>query len=132
MEGLSQLADVAATYARLDASGEVLRGGWSDLGLARGAVRVLHTSAPLPPDLIAVRTDVSADAQSALARAFVGSVHDTAMRPIVKRVLGVDGFVAAGVAAAYDDLRRVVDAGASSGVIDASTMYMSTEPPPAK
>jgi phosphate/phosphite/phosphonate ABC transporter binding protein len=121
-------ADGAATYGRLDTSGAVCRGGWTDLGVPETAVRLLATSGPLPPDLIAVRADVHIEAQAKLANAFVALAADDQMRPIAKRILGVDAF-ASNVKQSYDALRGTVDAAASSGLIEAATMYLSTEPP---
>jgi phosphate/phosphite/phosphonate ABC transporter binding protein len=125
----SRAADAAATYGRLDEYGAVCRGGWTDLGLPMEDVRILLASGPLPPDLIAVRADVRLDAQAKLADAFVALANDEEMRPIVKRILGVDTF-ASSVRASYDGLRGTFDAAASSGMIEAATVYMSTDPPP--
>jgi phosphate/phosphite/phosphonate ABC transporter binding protein len=122
-------ADVAATYARLDATGAIVRGGWTDAALGAQEVRVLHASGPLPPDLIACRADLPVPTQAALAGAFVALGAEPGMRPILRRALGVDGFVSS-VTASYDGLRETIARAASSGMIEAATMYLSTEPPP--
>jgi phosphate/phosphite/phosphonate ABC transporter binding protein len=123
------VADAAATYARANVDGSLQRGGWTDAGFSADHLRTLVTSVGLPPDLIAVRADVPLEAQASLASAFVSLGDDLVMRPIVKQLLGVDGFTS-GVRGSYEGLRETVDAAASSGMIDAAAAYLSTKPPP--
>jgi ABC-type phosphate/phosphonate transport system substrate-binding protein len=122
-------AECAATYARLNAIGRITRGGWTDAGVSPSEVRVLHASAPLPPDLIAVRSDVDVETRRALAAAFLTLSEDSGMRTIAKRLLGVDGFTAH-VDASYGGLRKTIEGAASSGLIEAAAHYLSRLPPP--
>jgi phosphate/phosphite/phosphonate ABC transporter binding protein len=121
-------ADVAATFARLNAVGTVTRGGWTDAGLSQRKFRILFASKPLPPDLIAVRSDVSAEVQGQLSVAFVELSGDSGMRTIAKRLLGVDAF-APTVGASYDGLRATIEAAASSGLVEVAARYVSRPPP---
>jgi phosphate/phosphite/phosphonate ABC transporter binding protein len=124
----SEEADLAATYARLNTAGEITRGGWRDAGISHRDVRVLHVSAPLPPDLIAVRADLAPATRDALRRAFLALSEDSGMRTIAKRTLGVDGF-AAPSSAGFDALRGTIEAAASSGLVEAAAQYISKPPP---
>lgn len=123
---LEQSAEVASTFAGLTAEGAIVRSGWSDLHGER--VRILADVGTAPPDLVAVRADISQSAREPLARAFVQAYDDELMRPIIKRVFGVEAFSTEGFAS-YEDLRRTIDAASSTGALDATTPYSRTMPP---
>ena len=127
-------ADVAATFAGLDRDGAVVRGGWTEQPEGHLAMRVLATFGEIPPDLIAVRNDVSPQIQRVLASAFTAACRDETMGPIIKRVFGVDAFAKEGFAS-YDGLRRTIDAAAERGLLDLSVVHSSrlpTRPPQAQ
>jgi phosphate/phosphite/phosphonate ABC transporter binding protein len=121
-------ADVAATFATHDGSGAISRGGWTDVPTGVG-LRVLWKLGTIPMDLVAVRPDAPLEIRGPLARAFADACLDDKMRAIVRRIFGVDEFCAEGFAR-YDGLRASVYAALERGLIDASSAYIATVPPP--
>jgi phosphate/phosphite/phosphonate ABC transporter binding protein len=121
-------ADVAATFATHDGAGVISRGGWSELS-PMGGLRVLWKLGTLPMDLVAVRPDVPLSVRGPLARAFADACADDRMRGVARRIFGVDEFCPEGFAS-YDGLRASVFAALEAGLIDASSAYIATLPPP--
>ena len=123
-------ADVAATFAGLDASGAVVRGGWSDVEGCEQGLRVLATFGAIPADLIAVRTDAPVGLRETLADALVSACADATMSIIAKRVFGIESFGLEGFAS-YDGLRRAIDAAALSGLLEGTDSQgrLPTRPP---
>lgn len=124
-------ADVAATFAGLDPSGAVARGGWSELPDTEQKLRVLATFGVIPADLIAVRADAPHELRVGLSAALVSACADEAMGPIARRVFGVESFGLDGFGS-YDGLRRAIDAAATSGLLDLvsdSQARLPTRPP---
>jgi len=84
--------DVTGTFAHVGEDGRLLRGAWSDLPEAAGALRVLATFGPIPADVTAARTALPVATKTALRRALVAaSTHEKA-RPLARAVFGVDVF----------------------------------------
>lgn len=60
-------ADIAATYANLDADGHVTSAGWRAHPEARGQVRILAVIGAIPADVIGVRSTLDPDLQARIA-----------------------------------------------------------------
>ncbi len=81
---LAGSCDVAGTYARADAKGDVSSGAWSEI---EGAdVRVLDTFGAIPPDVIAVRTAVAGRIQDKTLGAIRGAIAEEG--PLVRQIFG--------------------------------------------
>jgi phosphate/phosphite/phosphonate ABC transporter binding protein len=112
--------DIGATYVHLDPSHarRVIRAGWRPPpeGVDPSAIQWLDPFGPLPPDVIAVRADVSAEVAEKLGEAFM-TLNDE-MQEInraAQRHFGTGRFVQANPRA-YDILRRSLDSAEGSGV----------------
>jgi phosphate/phosphite/phosphonate ABC transporter binding protein len=116
-------ADVAAVFANLDATGNVVRGPWAEIGVPADRVRVLAVVGEVPPDLVATRASVPHELQHGVAAALMDMAADPSLAPVLEAIFGVSRF-AAGAPASYVWLREVL----ASATTDA---YASTSPPSA-
>lgn len=105
--------DVAGTYAQADAKGKVKSGAWSDV--ERADVRVITTFGAIPPDVIAVRADVSDAHQTALRNAFRAASSDAEGKRLLRGVFGGETFVE-DVAKSYESLARALDMATARGL----------------
>jgi ABC-type phosphate/phosphonate transport system substrate-binding protein len=110
-------ADVGATYARLDRAGAPVRGAWTDLPGAEGAVRVLATFGSIPSDVIAARADLDSTTRSVLRQAFIDSAYDVRGALLVRDLLGVDEF-RPWEDSGYKTLRRAMLRAAADGLFE--------------
>ncbi len=108
-------ADVAATYAYVDDSGQAVNGAWSVLPDAR--VRVLATFGEIPPDVIAIRATHAPELRERLRSALHAGIASRSMRPILESLFGARGFRDV-PSAAYDDLRSALRLAESLGLVD--------------
>jgi phosphate/phosphite/phosphonate ABC transporter binding protein len=105
--------DVAGTFARSDEYGNVVTGAWS---LIEGAdVRVLASFGAIPPDVIAVRTQLPEGHRDALLGAFRGACEEEPARSVVRQVFGGDTF-REGLASGYGALKSALDVAAARGL----------------
>ncbi len=109
-------ADFGATFAHVTQNG-MTTGAWSKtLGLAR-SVRVLTTFGEVPPDAIAARYDMPADARERIARAFQELGKAPGDRALAMDVLGADEFRVPR-RPAYEPLRQMVFRAYKSGLLE--------------
>jgi len=118
-------ADVAATFARCDAEGNVVHGPWIEAGVAAEDVRVLGLLGEVPPDLIAACSRLPAEVHQAIRAAILDISHDESLGPALQAIFGGTSF-APGAPASYSALCDLLDR--TSGTINA---YASTTPPDA-
>lgn len=116
-------ADVAATFARCDASGQVVHGPWVEMGVHPDDVRVLGLLGEVPQDLIAARSRLPKELIDSLTAAMVEISHDDSLGPVLQSIFGGSKFLP-GVPASYSTLRELLDR--TSGTMEA---YASTSPP---
>jgi len=109
-------ADVGGTYARRDADGKLVRGGWTEMKEAEGRIHVLTSFGPIPSDLIVAHQSLPAKARQALVRALVSVPHDP-VAPLVQRVFGVQLFREGGLPT-FGALRRALDGAVARGLFD--------------
>jgi phosphonate transport system substrate-binding protein len=114
-------ADFAATYARLDRSGEVVNGVWADLPGAEQQVRVLATFGMVPNDVIVARSDLEEDLREDMTRALVGVCNDVKGGLLVREVFGVHEF-RRWTPASYEPLRAIASDAMTGGLLDASNI----------
>lgn len=127
---LEQRADVAATFAHLDARGEVLRGAWTEIGVSVEAIRVVAVLGEIPLDLIAARATVPEEVRQKLGAALVEMAADAALGPIVEAVFGCRR-LDRGTSASYEALRDLLARASDPKLGWASESFESTAPPPA-
>ena len=106
--------DVAGTYARSDASGNVLAGAWTDDGIE---VRVLATFGAIPPDVIAVQQGFSEDDRLKVLEALRAACADESSRAIVREVFSGDQ-LEEGLAPGYDALKSALALATGRGLFD--------------
>lgn len=111
-------ADVAGTYAGVNAAGRVVKGSWWRIPGADAALAVVATFGPVPADVTAARSDVDAAVRDRLTRALLAMSGD-ASAPLVREVFGVDAFVPY-VHGDYETLRAAMADAAARGLLDAS------------
>lgn len=106
-------ADVAGTYASLNAEGALTSGGWSTVKEAK--TRVLQQLGPVPPDLIAHATSVPESAVLALKTALTDVTDDEALCLACKELFQATelGEVSA---TDYDALRKELEYGESKNL----------------
>lgn len=107
-------ADVGGTYARRDADGKLVRGGWTEMPEAEGRLHVLTSFGPIPSDLIVAHQSLSPKARQALVRALV-SVPTDPIAPLVQRIFGVQEFREGGLPT-FGALRRALDGAIARGL----------------
>lgn len=105
-------ADVAATYARVDASGNAIGGGWTEIGVN---VRVLATFGEIPADVIAVRATLPVDERKRIGTALIAGSRNKRVRGIIGSIFGADELGPV-EPERYEALRTVVDLADSLGV----------------
>jgi ABC-type phosphate/phosphonate transport system substrate-binding protein len=101
-------ADVAGTYASLDAGGAMTSGGWSTIPEAK--VRVLQKLGAVPPDLIAHADTLSTSAVEAITRALVDVKEDQALALACQELFQATEFAPA-AESDYDALAKELEAG---------------------
>jgi phosphate/phosphite/phosphonate ABC transporter binding protein len=126
---LEDRADVAATFAHLDAKGRPLRGPWSEIGVSAEAVRVVAVLGEIPLDLIAVRAGIPETARDLLARSLVELASDPELGVTVEAVFGCRRF-ARGTSTSYEALRDLLTRASDPKLGWASESFESTDPPP--
>ena len=112
---LDGACDVAGTYARGDADGNVTTGGWSEIDGAD--VRVLTTFGAIPPDVLAVRTAIAERIRDKAFAAFRDACAKEETRALVRDVFGGDDLTE-GLAPGYDALQKALDTATSRGIFD--------------
>ncbi|MBI5535345.1 MAG: PhnD/SsuA/transferrin family substrate-binding protein [Deltaproteobacteria bacterium] len=123
--------DIGATFVHLDPAHprKVIRAGWRPppSGVDPSTIQWLEPFGPLPPDVIAVRSDVPTAVADAIGNAFM-AIHDQVeeIRHAARRHFGTGRFVEAN-SRAYDLLRRAMDAAEGKGV-DALASLRPSEP----
>jgi phosphonate transport system substrate-binding protein len=110
-------ADFAATYARLDRSGEVVNGAWADLPGAEESTRVLVSFGMVPNDVILARADLDEDVKEQLTRALLGICHDVDGGMLVRSLFGVQEF-RRWTPASYEALRAITADALTAGILD--------------
>jgi phosphonate transport system substrate-binding protein len=118
---LARQADVAATYARHDEDGKLVRGSWSRIEGADAALRVIASFGAVPPDVVAARMDVPEDLRERLAKALMAMSSDDASAFIVRDLFGVDDF-RPWTESGHESLRRAMADAAARGLLDAGDL----------
>jgi phosphate/phosphite/phosphonate ABC transporter binding protein len=126
---LEERADVAATFAHLDANERLLRGPWSEIGLGAEAVRVVAVLGAIPLDLVAVRTSLPEEVRDVLGRALLEMSAHAQLGAVVEAVFGSRRF-ARGTSTSYEALRDLLTRASDPALGWASESFDSTEPPP--
>jgi phosphonate transport system substrate-binding protein len=103
---LSGRAEVAATFARCDDRGRVLRGGWSSVKGGERA-RVLATFGTIPGDVIGARAEMDPNTRRALLGALLEAGEDPEMKPALASIFGIQRF-REGPTDDYDPLRAAL------------------------
>lgn len=110
---LEGACDVAGTYARADAKGDVTTGAWSEI---EGAdVRVLATFGAIPPDVLAVRSSVAPDLRAKTLAALKDVCADASHRPRIRAVFGGEELTE-GLAPGYDTLQKALEMASARGI----------------
>jgi ABC-type phosphate/phosphonate transport system substrate-binding protein len=121
-------ADVAATFAHLDADGNLVRGAWSELGASNDEVQIVAILGEVPPDLVATHMAVPEPVSQALAGALLAMADDPAQGPMLEGIFGGRRFER-GTSASYHALRDLIERASNAGIGGASDAYVSTAPP---
>jgi ABC-type phosphate/phosphonate transport system substrate-binding protein len=111
---LDRSADVAGTYARRNAEGNLVRAGWTEMPEAGGRVHVLTSFGPIPGDLIVAHRSLAARPRQALVKALL-SVEKDAIAPLVRKIFGIQRFREGGVPS-FGALRRALDGAVARGL----------------
>jgi len=106
-------ADVAGTYASVNAEGTLASGGWSTVPEAK--TRVLQKLGPVPPDLIAHLTSLSPETVTALKKA-LDEAHDDAELRVACNDLFQSASFGEVAAKDYDALKKDLDEGESKNL----------------
>jgi phosphate/phosphite/phosphonate ABC transporter binding protein len=126
---LEERADVAATFAHLDAQERPVRGPWSEIGLSAEAVRVVAVLGTIPLDLVAVSASLPEEVRDVLGRALVELAAHSELGATVEAVFGSRRF-ARGTSTSYEALRDLLTRASDPKLGWASESFDSTEPPP--
>jgi phosphonate transport system substrate-binding protein len=110
-------ADLGATYARLDRSGDVVNGPWSDLPGAEESIRVLATFGRIPSDVIVARADLSEKVRERVTKALLGICHDVDGGLLVRELFGVHEF-RRWSSASYEALRTTTATALADGLLE--------------
>jgi phosphate/phosphite/phosphonate ABC transporter binding protein len=110
---LAGQADIAATYANLDADGHVTSAGWRAHREARANLRILAVVGAIPADVIAARSTLDPDLQSRIAAVLQKGVEDPGSRAIIQEAFDVSGFRPA---ATDDRLRPALEKAIAAGL----------------
>lgn len=121
-------SDVAGTYARLDAEGNVLRGSWMEIAGAADVVKVLGVFGQIPADVLALRRDVTLPVRGRIREALLSAHADPKVAPVVRDLFGVDSF-APWRPAGYEPLRRAMAEAATRGLLDVVEAPTGNFPP---
>ncbi len=110
-------ADFGATYAGVDANGEITRGAWMDVQGADEAIRVLVRFGAIPGDVVAARTQLSIPRRDTLSRALLAISREPEHRLLLSDAFGIDEF-RRWVSAGYDALRRLAEDASKRGLLE--------------
>lgn len=110
-------ADVGGTYARRDADGRLVRGGWTEMPEAQGHISVLTTFGPIPSDLIVAHKSMAPKLRAALVKALVSVQNDPFVAPLVQKIFGVQEFREGGLPS-FGALRRALDGAIARGLLE--------------
>ncbi len=125
---LEREADVGATFAGFGDHGELVRGSFLEVGARADDLLVVDSFGGIPPDVIAIRSQLDPDVARRVATALLEA--EGATLDAIRAVFGVVRFTQEPLAG-YDALRAEVEHGVDSGVIPAAAAFLSTRPPPA-
>jgi ABC-type phosphate/phosphonate transport system substrate-binding protein len=118
-------ADVGATFARCDSTGQVVHGPWAEAGMTLECIRLLGLLGEVPPDVIAASRQVPEALHDAIGAAMIDLSRDASLGPALQAIFGGTKFIP-GTPASYSSLCQLLDR--TSGTMDA---YASTTPPEA-
>lgn len=107
-------ADVAGTYARRDADGRLVRGGWTEMAEADGQIHMLTTFGPIPSDSIVAHKTLPAPTKQAVTKALLSSPEGP-IGPLVRKIFGVQKFRQGGLPS-FGALRRAIDGAVARGL----------------
>ncbi len=110
-------ADFVATWAGLDASGEVLRAPWIDMELHEGSVRVLTKLGVIPCDTIGARPGVPFAAREKIRTGLIRLSSDARQGVRIRDLFGVDEFRPWSTSG-YEELRRAAMMASESGLLE--------------
>jgi phosphate/phosphite/phosphonate ABC transporter binding protein len=111
---LERTADVAGTYARRNAGGNLVRAGWTEMPEAGGRVHVLTSFGPIPSDLIVAHRTLDAKTRQAVAKALVAAPNES-IGPLVRKIFGVQSFRPGGLPS-FGALRRALESAVARGL----------------
>ncbi len=126
---LDGVVDVGASYGGFEDDGSFVRGAFQDVNARATDLRVIEAFGAIPPDVVAVSSNVDPELEAALAEAFEATSRDPAMLEVVRMTFGAMFFVKKPLVG-YDLLRTEIEHGVDSGVIPAAAAFLSTRPPP--
>ncbi len=86
------VADIAATFARLDERGEVVAAGWSGVPDSAHALRVVSVVGSIPPDVLACRASLAEDVSAAMSAALLAAIDLPDVSADARASFEVDGF----------------------------------------
>ena len=107
--------DVTGTYARAGEDGEIREGGWSEIPGAE--VRIIATFGAVPPDVLAVRSELSADTRESLLQALRAAAKAERPRTLLREVFGGDE-LREGEASGYPALASALEMAHKRGLFD--------------
>ncbi len=110
-------ADFGATYASLNAAGEITRGAWMDVEGAADGVRVLVRFGAIPGDVLAAKTSLGAESREAITRSLLSLSRDPQQRQLLRDAFGVDE-LRPWVSAGYGALRRLAEEASKRGLLE--------------
>lgn len=110
-------ADFGATYASVNAGGEITRGSWMDVEGASDALRVLVRFGAIPGDVVAAKTSLGAETREAITRSLLAISSAPQQRPLLRDAFGVDEF-RPWVSAGYAALRRLAEEASRRGLLE--------------
>ena len=114
---LDESADVAATFAWLDASGNIGRSVWLDIPGAQQALRVLATFGAIPAGVIAARTNLDERIRERIADAVLEVAKDDSMRPLLRDLFSADD-LRRGPSPGYTEFSAAVTRASSAGLLE--------------
>lgn len=107
--------DVAGTYARADDSGKVTAGSWSEVDGAK--IRVLATFGAIPPDVIAVRSDLEPPRRQAAREALRKACASPEAAPLLEAVFNGTQ-LREDLSNSYDALESALKMASARGLFD--------------
>ena len=110
-------ADFGATYAGVDANGEIVRGAWLDVKGASDTIRVLALLGEIPGDVVAAHAGMDAAKKQRITEALLSISRDGKTRLLANDAFGVEEFRAF-QDAGYTELRTLTEAASDVGLLD--------------